>query len=275
MKEKGAIYVAAGETYLHEALRSAESLRRHMPDLPITLFADRNPPQESYFDEVRILEDCAYGFIDKIQPMQRSPYRQTIFLDSDTYIAAGFNELFDLLERYEIAAALDTCRGGDPVPECPRSFFEINTGVILYRNAPSVQTFFQAWFDEYRLQLTRSSPPSNDQPSFRKILYNSPLAFYALPPEYNYLLWSPGFIGANSQVKILHGRTLEMEPIARRMNASRAARVFLPTAISLEDRSFQVLTPGGRKLGWFFSRVFKPALKHLPRRARTVSRKPF
>lgn len=275
MNDKGAIYVATGDSYLREAERSAKSLKHHMPDLPVTLFSDKKIPAGPDFDETRILKDCAHSFIDKIQPLMQSPYRRTVFLDSDTYVADNFDELFDLLDRFEIAAALDTWRIGDNVPECPHSFFEINTGVILFRRSPSVRAFLQAWLDEYRRGLKQLPPPINDQPSFRKILYQSPLAFYPLPPEYNYLLWSPGFVGRNSPVKILHGRNAEMEAIALRMNASRAGRVFLPTTADLEDRSFQILTPGGRKLGWFFSHVLHPVSKFRPRRRKPFSKKPL
>ncbi len=46
--------------------------------------------------------------------MSASPYEHTLFLDADTYICDNINELFDLLELFDLALAHDTFRLFDP-----------------------------------------------------------------------------------------------------------------------------------------------------------------
>jgi len=69
------------------------------PDLPVTLFTDQNTSTGSWFDETRILKNGAYSFIDKIQSLMQSPYRQTIFLELYKARNFGLKNLF----RGEIA----------------------------------------------------------------------------------------------------------------------------------------------------------------------------
>ena len=49
---KGVLYIAFGEHFVKEMLFSAESVKKHNPDLHVTAFIDRQIESE-YVDEVR------------------------------------------------------------------------------------------------------------------------------------------------------------------------------------------------------------------------------
>ncbi len=70
-KSKGIIYIVTRQKFADEACCSATSVKKTMPDIPITIFADR--PICSYlFDQVVEIEDPKYGPEDKVHTMARS-----------------------------------------------------------------------------------------------------------------------------------------------------------------------------------------------------------
>jgi hypothetical protein len=253
MIPRGVLYVATGRKYLDEAVRSARSVKACMPGIHATLFTDASDVIDPCFDEIRRLENPRYSYIDKIAPLKDSPYERTLFLDTDTCVCVSCDELFTLLDRFEIAAAHDTDRG-PVVPGCPDAFVEINSGVMAYRNTPAVHRLFDRWLATYRAQLTDAVPTPNDQTAFRRVLYESGVSFYALPSEYNYTLWHPGFVGARGVVKILHGRSSTIARTAPWINASDKARVFVPSLAFVDGRTFGILSRRGwpltRLVGW-------------------------
>lgn len=246
MQELGVVYAATGERCRREAIRSATSLKRHNPSLPVTLFSDA-VLDEPCFDEVRQLEECSFSYIDKIAPLADSPYERTLFLDSDTFICDNVGELFPLLDRFQLAAAHDTWRLGEAIDDCPASFFEFNTGVLLYRNEPAVRQLIEDWKATYLNQLAKGKD-CNDQSSFRSVIYQSELDLYVLGAEYNFTTWCPGFAGARARVKILHGKNPNLDEIATWLNASRQSRSFVPFLSDLNPQSFGILTARGQRV---------------------------
>lgn len=52
---KGVIYFVTGNLrYLKECVFSAKSLKKHCPDIPITLFTDRTDIKKNFFDEIEL-----------------------------------------------------------------------------------------------------------------------------------------------------------------------------------------------------------------------------
>jgi hypothetical protein len=88
----------------------------------------------------------------------------------------------------------------------PQSFVQPNTGVILYRNGAKMESMVREWLRIYRNQLQEQVSPPNDQPAFKKAVFESDLRPYILPPEYNLRLDKPYFVGGNMTAKILHAR---------------------------------------------------------------------
>lgn len=81
---KGVIYIATGEKYIQEALKSAASLKDKIPSLPITLFSSEYVSSK-VLNEVILIENPQYGWIDKITYISQTPYEETLFIDTDTY----------------------------------------------------------------------------------------------------------------------------------------------------------------------------------------------
>lgn len=233
----GIIYIATGRQFIDEARLSAESVKTHMPDIPVTVFCDREF-MCPFFDRVVRIERPRYGFIDKLLQIGLSPYANTLFLDTDTYVCGELSELFSLLDRFDIAAAHAPYRVLYRAKGVPDSFPEFNSGVILFKQSEMVRKFFAEWLTRYQRDLTRQhvwlhplgrNNPShvkglNDQPSFRETLYESGLRVATLPSEYNCRFIFPGFV--HNPVKILHGRSSDLRGIVEIINRSRLPRAY-------------------------------------------------
>lgn len=153
----GAIYVATrNDGYVILAAASAQSLRKHAPGLPITLFTNvlQIPEQiTKLFDRIetvpspkRIHVDWANGLIDKIHGIQHSPYEQTLFIDADTLVRS--NEVlkaFEWLRDFDLLitecaedASLSRRMMGGPL---------YSTGVLTYRRSQPVTELCSAWMN--------------------------------------------------------------------------------------------------------------------------------
>lgn len=223
-RQRGILYIASGKPYIEEACRSAESVKHHHPDLSITLFTHSDAEHDA-FDQVIVRDDLAQlaqAKEKKITYLGQSPYRETLFLDTDTYICGDLFELFPLLQSFDFAAAHAPSRlyyEHGPYPsDLPESFPEMNTGVLLYQSdAPNVQGFLKQWLDCYR-KMRRIDGVDRDQISFREVLFGSELRVATLPSEYNCRFNFPVYL--DGPAKILHGRhpTLNEKEIERIIN---------------------------------------------------------
>lgn len=178
----GVLYVARGAGYLDLAMASAESLRRYAPDLPIDLFTDQPAPCGP-FDRVRPIPDS--GTRDKIACMAETRFARTLFLDCDTLVLNPLGDLFELLERFDLAVCHDVRRTGPLIRQgwrvqTPYAFPQMNTGVMLYRRSPAMLAFLADWAAAYA-----EAGIGRDQPTFRDLLWMSDLRFYVLPEEFN------------------------------------------------------------------------------------------
>lgn len=227
---RGVVYIATGEQYIKEAHRSVQSLKDACGDIHTTLFTDDKVGSE-YFDDIRQLEDPDHDFGDSILKPSMTPYDKTLFLDSDTHICGDITDVFELLDRFDIAAAHNP---GSRVPEAvsgykpqdlPDAFPLYNTGVIAYRDTEAVNEFFADWEDTYFRSKTGSGL---NQPAFRKTLFQSDLEIATLPSEYNLRIRYKGSTGfMTDTVKIVHGRhPAELSTVAKHMNAKTGMRVF-------------------------------------------------
>ncbi len=231
MSEAGVFYIATGSQFVAEAEISAQSVQHSMPETPIAIATDIEPDFD--FDHVIEINDPDYSFTDQISNLHRSPFDRTLHLDTDIYMDANVEELFDVLDRFNIAVAYNHNRSVYDPPGVPDSFPEYNTGVVAYTNDDQLREFTESWDAIYR-DLYDGGNPQN-QPSFRKALYESNLRIATLPPEYNLMLRYPGH--AFGEVKLFHGRLLDIdtpgadkytdvEEAAEKINATTDHRVF-------------------------------------------------
>lgn len=134
------VFVASGSRCLEEACRSAASCKAAMPDIPVSLWSDGNTPvPASLFDSVSRLSQPRFCYIDKIEPLTRSPYSRTLFVDSDTYFLGSVYEIFEMLHRFDMAYVQSPVRispwAGNSTLDIPACFPDANTGVIAFNKS--------------------------------------------------------------------------------------------------------------------------------------------
>ena len=219
-----------------------------MPEIPLALASDLEP-EASLFAHWTPIENPRGTFADKIVPLAKTPFAQTVFLDTDTYLCEPVPELFELLDCCDIAMAHAPMRVTGKVP-VPASFPECNSGVVAYNMNERTKSLFSNWERFYAEQLASTGQP-DDQPALRHALWKSDVKLAVLPPEYNFRFVLPSFAGRGS-VKILHGRHPAMVALAAEINQSGSPRVFLPQLRDAGPRRFRILSAPGRAAGFWF-----------------------
>lgn len=224
MTERGFVYVATGSGYLEEARRSAASLRQHHPAIPICLITDHAVEAAAPFTEVVRRQDVEHRPIDKLLALA-APYARCVFVDTDTHVLGDLTPLFDVLDGFELAALQDVNRGWDyELPGVPVAFSEFNTGVLAFRNEPAVHDFFREWRRHYD-EILRDLRLVNDQPSFRRAIFQSRLRIAPLPGEFHFLGNYPNSV--LWQVRLVHARG-DCARIAREANETLGGRAYIP-----------------------------------------------
>lgn len=178
---RGFIFAATGPKYITAARRAAKTLRRHMPDAWIDLFADE-PPEDPVFDREHRLADSY--FRPKIEALRRTRFERTVYLDTDIVTLMPVPELFDTLDHCEIAAALGVSRMRihmRPKFRIPRALPVLNTGVICLKASSRMQNFLRAWESALRARGERV-----DQAVFRRMIYRQRIRLFPLGYEYNF-----------------------------------------------------------------------------------------
>jgi hypothetical protein len=255
---RGIIYVAAGEPYLTEMRQSIISLRNYIPDIPITCYTDV-PFEHDYIHENIILEDMVYDFADSILDKDMITYDQVIFLDSDTYICEDISDIFDILDKFDIAAVHNPERRPEFFEDesayeaqgVPDSFPQYNTGVLGICNNRSAHELLDTWQRIYETTITDEGFTFN-QPAFREALYKTDVSIATLPSEYNVRTNRCGYL--NGPVKILHGRHPEMGRVEKKLNESTMSRVYtlqrypvhlIPHEVTLKYRLLRAIKRDG------------------------------
>jgi len=246
---KGFLYIATGKRFFVEACASALQIKQLMPEALMAIASDVRPDKSLFCHWIPI-ENPRGTFADKIAPLAKTPFGKTVFLDTDTYLCEPVPELFELLDRCDIAMAHAPMRVTGSVP-VPVSFPECNSGVIAYNINDQTKAMFAAWENFYAEHLSSTGQP-DDQPALRRALWESKLIRLAvLPPEYNFRFVLPSFAGRGS-VRILHGRHPAMATLAAEINQSGCPRVFLPQLRDADPRRFRILSAPGRAAGFWF-----------------------
>jgi glycosyl transferase family 8 len=233
----GAVYIITQDPrYVGLLLTSAASLKRAMPELPITVFS-QFPVESPLLDKVVRVDATQDGFYDKSRLMRNSPYERTLFIDADTFVLQPIPELFDLLDQFDCAATheeyLDTDWFHNYVrDDIPRSFPEFNTGILMLKRSEKIDALLEKWGSLYRTFLEeKPAVKINDQPFFRVAAYYCDVRIATLTREYNCKFRGQGYL--NGPVKILHGHVdlkLEQSYVNRAaevMNASTKPRVYV------------------------------------------------
>lgn len=181
----GILFVATGADYIRIAERAAKTAKAVMPDLSVDLITDGlEDVEEGVFDEVRI-GSGETGPRARLRWLKETRFARTLHVDADVTFVDDLQDVFRLLDKYDLAVAQDQSRNaiGNCQPlehDLPDCFPQFNCGVIAYRSTPEVFGFLDDW---HRMYLEREDP--RDQPTFRLLVWQSDLRVGVLPAEYN------------------------------------------------------------------------------------------
>jgi hypothetical protein len=221
--QAGVLYFAVGDRFVREAEVSARSLKTQTPQIQAAIFC--NHDVTDVFD-YRFDVDVTGG-LKQLKPfvMRHTPFEKTIFLDTDTFVADSIHEVYDVLDRFELAAAItpywQVTLGGEITKQgVPVAFPKLNSGVIAYRKTRAVEQLLDEW---HRMQVVSRG---QDQKNFRRALYASDVRFCVLPPAYNFRLEWPGAVSGG--IKIFHGRDPDLPKLCRWLNSTEKWRLIAP-----------------------------------------------
>ncbi|MFN3274520.1 MAG: putative nucleotide-diphospho-sugar transferase [Paracoccus sp. (in: a-proteobacteria)] len=181
---RGFVYAATGADYVTLARRSARSLRRVIGDsLPIDLFTDATVT-DPVFDRVHSLATVSRR--PKVEALLNSRFDRTIYLDCDTICIAPIDDIFDILEHFELAICAEQRRNDQrvrqqhPLGDVPVAFPQPNSGLIGLRKTDATRALLSEWH-----RVFHAGAEKYDQHSLRYLLFHSHLRFHTLPVEYN------------------------------------------------------------------------------------------
>ena len=98
---RGFVTIATGnESYYRIARNLLRSYRMNSSrPLPFALIADRENQYTKEFDQVCLLPDAAYSYLDKLRLADMMPFDITIFIDADCLAYGNLNCLFDVFAQ--------------------------------------------------------------------------------------------------------------------------------------------------------------------------------
>ena len=239
--------MASGSLYIRDAINSATSVKRHNPDLPITIYTDEDPDSD-VFDNVVSIDKPLNSMGDSILSERHMPYDRNLYLDTDTYIDGDITDIFNLLDSFDLALAENPGTGSSNQAvydkldiEFPTAFPVFNSGVIAYKNNENIINLFSEWNKIYHKSITDDIPHETNQPSLRAALYGSDVRFVTLRNEYNFQI--NHHRRARGKIKIVHNSGIspvDMESFAIAANSYTGNRVITfdeyPCRVTLTEK---------------------------------------
>tara|TARA_B100001093_G_scaffold518499_1_gene603573 strand:+ start:2069 stop:2929 length:861 start_codon:yes stop_codon:yes gene_type:complete len=188
IKNHGYLYIAFKKNFLDEAILSALSLKQNTKK-KIAIFTDiKDERLNKVFDFIGIINPS--NIRSKVDFISKSPFKKTVYLDSDTFIKNNIDDIFEILNYFDVVGCIDSARKrkyiSDKISEyakIPYGFSEINGGVLAFKSNKKVNFFLEIWKKKFFKYLKETS--GWDQPSLRIALWNSKVKLHILPPEYN------------------------------------------------------------------------------------------
>lgn len=185
----GFLYIAFGNSFTKEALMSIRSLKRYN-DEPVALFTDQ-PMHQSFRGLVDKHVQIEPAHIRaKVDFIDKTPFENTVYLDSDTLIVRNISDMFGVLGRFDVAVTNDYARKrlkySKIVPEyekIPYSFSEVNGGIMAYNSSEATKEFLKKWKSYFYKYYRETS--GWDQVSLRISLWESSVRLHHFPFEYN------------------------------------------------------------------------------------------
>lgn len=183
-KTRGVIFISTGEGYTEMAIAAASSIKLYAPKIKIHLFTDQKYDKlPENIDGISRIDNPHIR--SKVDYIHQTPFDETLFLDSDTQVVSDLTELFDILERFDIALAHAPRRNYFKTlqlwnEKIPYAFPQLNSGVILFNNKKETIQLLKDWQIAYH-----ENGFFKDQVTLRELLWKSNLRLSVLPPEFN------------------------------------------------------------------------------------------
>ena len=247
----GVLYLAFGHSkYLDEAAASARSVHRHMPQIRIACITDLQAsgyPFELIHMEMNPRSarfGTRAGFFMKILALGRTPFKNTLYLDGDTYCCRPLWEMLSALLHSDLVGVhaplhttLEWSNDQQVLASLTKRAFipHINTGVLAYRNTPEVRAFIGCWADVFENRFPGDVKDYHDQVVFQEAVARSKLKCMFLTSEFN--LRVSRIATLHGPVRVLHGRPARgFERIERLCNQGVYERTVVPhTAVIRAD----------------------------------------
>jgi len=192
----GIYLVAFGKPSRQCALRTIESIHRHMPGLPVCLCSDHTLGPEDVF--VRQPDSDIGGRIAKLKVDDLAPaeWRYVLYLDADTEVVGDISFLFQVLQDgWELVICKDMAKYDsvkmmlrpDNRDEAEATWRELGTdqamqyngGMMAYRRNEQTAEFFRLWQAEWQRWGKR------DQGALLRALHAQPLRLFVLCNQWN------------------------------------------------------------------------------------------
>ena len=246
MKEKGVIYAVSGQKYVKQSRQSVRSLKDKNPHITTVAFVNTDTKKKadmSHFD--RTIEVDKTENKIKVDAIVESPFEVTLYLDTDTYICSDISGVFNLSSKFNVAVTHAPIRifpvgstnwSGYHVEDVPKSFPEMNTGVIMYDSSEVTKKLMRDWKSEFEKRYESASKRIPDQPAFRLALYESGVRHTVLAREYNLRTHVPSYV--DQKVSIIHGEGLNLESIKDSINETKGPRVYIPGLGTISNNNF-------------------------------------
>lgn len=232
MKENGVAYSLVKQypetdikKWLHYLERSITSLKKYM-DIGIyvaTNIPEKEIPFLDLIDKVLYIpfNECPvhrkkrkgmdYHIFKWKYLMPNSPFKRTLHLDADTFVVDNFDEVFSLLDRFDLATRLSVHYLNRRFDDVPEAFPELTGGYILWKyNTPVNRLFADI------LNLVSHRAGGTDEPFIRKALYHSDVRYSVIQNDYCVNYGHPQYLFGKA--KVFHGQSDYIEEDAEIIN---------------------------------------------------------
>jgi len=229
----GIIYIADGEGFAGQCLHSINLMRTrcklHPPIKVMTTHPDFFEQDKTALGIIGVERiEPANGLQVKTINMNKTPFKRTLFLDTDTIVLNDQAwEPFKILNRYDFAMVHAPARGFNVMRKVPNCVPSWNSGVVFMNNASASKV--QDVLRRYKNGFKPVGPRTSEQAWLSKIVWNMKANVFTLPPEYNCRGKESG-VPTPSMLRIIHHhkafkllkRGLTVDEVARRFatNAS-------------------------------------------------------
>lgn len=194
MPTRGFVTIATGnEKYYQLAAQLLRSYRRHATDnTPFAIICDRETNETQKFDQIVLMDQASYSYMDKLQLYRYTPYDETIFIDSDSLILSDPSRIWsdfsdaDDVSCYGCVYPLDSDRAWFTYEGCGKYkeditfLIDLHGGIYFLRKGTRCKSIFEKAI-ELANQYNQYSFKNFAQPADEPVLAMSLAIYHSMP----------------------------------------------------------------------------------------------